>query len=933
MKNGGYWREGALALAAAFVLWGCQQPASSAPDITWTARADGGENAASTRIGFVFDRAVADLSADAITITEDTGRVAKGALTGSGAEWSLGITVETAGDVAVAINKDGVDGEARTVTVYQGPPAVIGWSALADGVEGSEDSTAIVFSFSGEVAELNAEDITVTENTGRVVTGTLTGSGTGWSLGIAVETAGDVRISINRDGVETISRNVAVYKAGQTTALTWTARANGASGTEDSTAIVFALSGAVPGLSADDISITAKTGSVTKGALTGSGREWSLGIAVVSAGDLTVAVHRAGIETTARDVAVYKAGQSSLISWEAEADGREGTADSTAISIVFSGGITGLTADSITVTDDTGSVTKGALAGSGTSWTLGIAVNTAGTVKVGINKTGIEAAEKAVAVHRAADIGYSATADGSAAATSANIVFVFDRAVPGLSAEDIIVADGTGLVTKGALSGGETSWSLGIAVGAAGTVKVAVNKAGIEAAEKTVTVYKADVANGDTVYSAAANGGAAADSTAIVFAFSAAVPGLTAEDITLTDGTGRVVKGTLTGSGTSWSLGIAVVSAGTVKVAITKAGVEAAEKTVTAHKFVPLAYSVAADGAEHTATSAKIDFTFTAAVTGLAAGDISLVNDTGSVTKGTLTGSGANWSLGIAVTAAGSIKVAIHKAGIDAAEKTVAVHKALDISYTAAADGAENTATSVKIDFVFSAAVAGLTAEDISLANDTGSAAKGSLTGRGTSWTLGIAVSTAGNVKVRINRTGIENTERTLAVHKAPAADIGYSALADGGSGTVSTKIDFIFTAAVAGLTAGDISLANDTGSVVKGSLNGNGTNWTLGIAVTKAGNVKVTINKTGIEAAEKTMTVHRPLITYEAAADSTGGAEASTRIDFIFSEAVEGLGMGDLRYADATGSAVPTELSGGGQEWSLWISVLHSGNIRVSID
>ena len=176
-----YWRKGAagaLALAAALVLGGCEQLMSNPPaEVPWTARADGGENAASTKIDFVFDRAVADLSADAVTITEDTGSVIKGALAGSGAEWSLGIAVVSAGDVTVAINKDGVAREERTVTVYKGPPLIIGWSASANGVEGSEDSTAIDFLFSGEVAELKAEDISITEHTGRAVKGALAGSG------------------------------------------------------------------------------------------------------------------------------------------------------------------------------------------------------------------------------------------------------------------------------------------------------------------------------------------------------------------------------------------------------------------------------------------------------------------------------------------------------------------------------------------------------------------------------------------------------------------------------------------------------------------------------------------------------------------------------------------------------------------------------------
>jgi len=81
--------------------------------------------------------------------------------------------------------------------------------------------------------------------------------------------------------------------------------------------------------------------------------------------------------------------------------GADGVSDTTAITLTFNSIITGLTALDITVTDVTGSVTKGSLAGSETSWLLGITVKTAGNITVSINKPGIEAGTKSVTVYKA----------------------------------------------------------------------------------------------------------------------------------------------------------------------------------------------------------------------------------------------------------------------------------------------------------------------------------------------------------------------------------------------------------------------------------------------------------------------------------------------------------------------------------------------------
>jgi hypothetical protein len=182
-----------------------------------------------------------------------------------------------------------------------------------------------------------------------------------------------------------------------------------------------------------------------------------------------------------------------------------------------------------------------------------------------------------------------------------------------------------------------------------------------------------------------------------------------------------------------------------------------------------ITYTVAADG-NATAASTTITFTFATALTGLAVEDITLVNGTGQVTTGALIhdGDGRVWNLGITVHKTGTVKAAIGKAGIAEGETELTVYKEPDIVYTATANGAANSVTSDKITFSFGAMVTGLTLDQITLTNDTGTVTGGTLSENGQNWYLEITVQQAGNVKVKIARDGIETGEKTVTVHKAP---------------------------------------------------------------------------------------------------------------------------------------------------------------------
>ena len=168
--------------------------------------------------------------------------------------------------------------------------------------------------------------------------------------------------------------------------------------------------------------------------------------------------------------------------------------------------------------------------------------------------------------------------------------FFFSASVDSLNltAADITVG---GVASKGtaALTGSGTSRGFGpITVNAAGMATVRITKSGIETGIKEVTVYKAGETAPDITYTITQTGGidSVADSTGIVFTFSASVDSLnlTATDITV-GGVASKGSAALTGSGASRTLSsITVNEAGLATVSIAKNGIEAATKTVIVYK-------------------------------------------------------------------------------------------------------------------------------------------------------------------------------------------------------------------------------------------------------------------------------------------------------------------------------------------------------------
>jgi hypothetical protein len=96
------------------------------------------------------------------------------------------------------------------------------------------------------------------------------------------------------------------------------------------------------------------------------------------------------------------------------------------------------------------------------------------------------------------------------------------------------------------------------------------------------------------------------------------------------------------------------------------------------------------------------------------------------------------------------------------------------------------------------------------------------------------------------------------AVVLGGSGSVTYTVTADGSASATTSKIDFVFSEAVTGLSADDITISG-TGAADKGILSGSGANWSLPLTVTAAGNVTVSINKSGIESVGKTLTLLKP--------------------------------------------------------------------------
>ena len=369
-------------------------------------------------------------------------------------------------------------------------------------------------------------------------------------------------------------------------------------------------------------------------------------------------------------------------------------------------------------------------------------------------------------------------------------------------------------------------------------------------------------------------------------------------------------------------------------------------------------YTVTANGAANTTTSNKLIFTFTSTSADIDIGDITITpaaTNPGVAVPLSLDRVGTTnvWELTIddTLVVQGNIIVNITKTGIQPAGKTAAVYEK-GIEYAVTADGGGVLATTTLTFTFVSVLPSALALGDITLTPVApGAATKGVLTKNSdTEYDLTILAVAQGDIKVKINKDGVDGAERTVTVYDgAPAVLITYTVTPHDTAST-TTSLSFVLSAAPASdLAVGDITIAGSGGSpgaATKGTLSKtDDTHYELGITTTAAGTAEVTIaNHTDIKTDPVGVSLNlagpppSDATVISVTPNGTLNTADTTTITIVLSKAVPGLDEGDLTIGDGgdTGEiAAGTMSSGdGGTTYVLNVtSVTTAGTVTIGFD
>ena len=628
---------------------------------------------------FTFNEDVTGFEAADVTVTGG----AKGTFSGSGAEYTLGITPSGNADVEVSVPAnaatDGVnDGPVSAVTataVWDAVVPTLTITGLPDKINGRDLLTA-TFTFNEDVTGFEAADVTVTGG----AKGTFSGSGAEYTLGITPSGNADVEVSVpanaatdgaNQTPVSRVSAT-AVWDAAVPT-LTITGVPSRINSTSAFTA-TFTFSEAVTGFEAADVTVSGGS----KGAFTATNaRTYTLAVTPSGNADVEVSVPANAATDGANQTPVSRVSATAV--WDAAVPtltitgvpSRINSTSAFTATFTFSEAVTGFEVADVAVSGGS----KGAFTATNArtymlpitpSGNADIVVSVAAEVATdGINLAPASAVEARAVWDSVVPI--LAITDVPAkintrAAFTATLRFSGD--VTGFAAEDVTVSGGS----KGTFSA-TNAQTYTLAITPAGNADVVVNVAA-EVATDGINLAPTSSVEAIAIWDTEAptlaitglpgkiNG---RDLLTATLTFSEDVTGFVTGDVTVTGGS----KGTFTATGPrSYALG--VTPAGNENVVVS---VEA-EVTTDGINLGPVSrvsatalWDADAPTVAITDVPARINtgdvftatFTFSEAVTGFETGDVTVTGGT----KGVFTGSGTTYSLGITPVAGSDIMIEV----------------------------------------------------------------------------------------------------------------------------------------------------------------------------------------------------------------------------------------------------------------------------------
>ena len=575
------------------------------------------------------------------------------------------------------------------------------------------------------------------------------------------------------------------------------------------------------------------------------------------------------------------------------------------------------------------------------SFTVGLTLSNA--------PSGVTAADTGSGTIQDSDVAPSATLSGPSGAQtgSFDVTVAFSKVVTGFAAADLSVTGGS----VASLSGSGSAYTAAIQPGASGAVTVSVPAdAAVDAAGNGNTASAPWSASVDLDRPSAAIAGPASlqsGSFDVTVTFSEAVTGFAAADLSVTGGS----VSSLSGSDSTYTATILPGGAGRAVAAVSvsvpaDAAVDAAGHGNTASAAYTVSVDLEAPSASVSgpaslqAGSFDVTVTFSEAVTGFAAADLSVTG--GSVTS--LSGSGSSYTAAIRPDPAGtSVSVSVPAdAAADAAghgnTASAAFTVAVDLTAPSVAIGGPSRPQpgSFTLTVTFSEPVTGFDRADLSV---TGGSAT-SLSGTGSTYTAAILPAGNGSLTVSVpadaavDAAGHGNTASAAYTVSAdlsgPAVAISGPSRPQPGSFTVTVT----FTESVTGFETADLSVTN--GSVTSG-LSGSGSSYSAAIRPAASGPVTISV-AAGVaeDAAGHDNTASAPFTVMAdlvAPTLSLDGPRTVTGLDAfevtaVFSERVTGFEQADLSVSNGSVSS----FSGTGSSYAAMILPAATGALTVSV-
>jgi len=182
-----------------------------------------------------------------------------------------------------------------------------------------------------------------------------------------------------------------------------------------------------------------------------------------------------------------------------------------------------------------------------------------------------------------------------------------------------------------------------------------------------------------------------------------------------------------------------------------------------------ITFTVTANTPSSDKNTESLDIKFSSAVTGLTLDNISLTST--QVQKDSLTANGqSSYTLGITVKSpyAGPVTcmVRVNKDGVSSADVSIngdVVNNVSPADYNVTNSTKVDASGAAELTITLTKAVA-LTAADITITNGSGTATKGALTGSDKVWTLKVTGAKAGEIKVKIGNSQVNDAEKTVTL-------------------------------------------------------------------------------------------------------------------------------------------------------------------------